>query len=88
MQSDPLHASPPSRLLEVHEVAYLLKVSHETVLRFIRKGQLIAVRLGTRSWRVKQSDLDAYIDAQRVANGNGNGGPQQQGQRAREGDGA
>jgi excisionase family DNA binding protein len=80
----PLLPHPP-RLLEVHEVAYQLKCSQETVLRRIRTGQLVAIRLGTRSWRVDPHDLQAFIDAQRVhANGNGNGN----GQAPRQGDGA
>ncbi len=61
------------RLLEVHEVAYLLKCSHETVLRLIRKQKLIAVRLTDRSWRVKATDYDAFVEARRTVNGNGNG---------------
>jgi excisionase family DNA binding protein len=64
MPHDPLH---PPRLLEVHEVAYQLKSSQETVLRLIRKKKIAAIRLGNRSWRVDPIDLQAFIDAQRVA---------------------
>jgi excisionase family DNA binding protein len=65
----PLHAPGPSphlphqpRLLEVHEVAYQLRCSQETVRRLIRSGKLPAARLGSH-FRVKQSDLDAFIDS-------------------------
>jgi len=62
MQPDPPHP----RLLEVHEVAYQLKCSQETVLRLIRHRKLAAIRFGSRSWRVDPADLKAFIDAQRV----------------------
>lgn len=62
----------PDRLLEVHEVAHLLRCSHETVLRRIRRKQLSAIRLGSQ-WRVDPLDLKAFIDANRVSNGHGNG---------------
>lgn len=60
------------RLLEVHEVAYQLKCSTETVRRFIREGKLPAVGLSARSWRVELDDLRAFIAA-RKTNSNGNG---------------
>ena len=66
----PLQHEP--RLLEVHEVAYQLKCSQETVRRLIRDGKLIAVGLTTRAWRVAPMDLQAFIAA-RKTNGNGNG---------------
>jgi excisionase family DNA binding protein len=73
MLTDPV--PHPPRLLEVHEVAYQLKCSQETVRRFIRDRKLIAVRLGTQ-YRVDPLDLQAFIESQKVAhptNGNGNG---------------
>jgi len=60
------HPSPPRRLLEVHEVAYVLKCSQETVRRLIRNEELPASRPFGRSLRVKAQDLDALIDARRV----------------------
>ena len=47
----------------VGEVAGMLRVSTMTVYRLIRTGELPAVRIG-RNYRVKQSDLEAYLDAQ------------------------
>jgi excisionase family DNA binding protein len=70
MPIDPLLAIP--HLLEVGHVAHRLSASEEYVRRLIRKKKLAAIRLGTR-WRVDAADLQAFIDQQRVANGNGNG---------------
>jgi excisionase family DNA binding protein len=72
MSIEPFHPGHLPRLLEVHEVAYLLKCSQETVLRRIREGKLTAVRFGVRAWRVTQADVDAFIEAHKT-NGNGNG---------------
>jgi excisionase family DNA binding protein len=57
---------PVSRLLEVHEVAILLKCNPETVLRLIRDRELAVIHLGKRSLRIHPADLQAFIDAQRV----------------------
>ena len=70
MLPDP-DAHPVPHLLEVWEVAYRLKSSQETVLRLIRRGKLAAIRLGTRSYRIDPADLHAFLEAQRVTNGNG-----------------
>jgi excisionase family DNA binding protein len=68
MLSDPpLHPPPLPRLLEVYEVAYLMKCSQEHVRRQIREGKLKARRLGTRSWRIDPEDYKAFIDGQVVA---------------------
>lgn len=58
-----LPALPP-RLLEVHEVAFYLKCSQETVRRLIRERKLAAIRVGTQ-WRVRPADLLAYEDEYR-----------------------
>ena len=65
MPTEPLHPHP--RLLEVHEVAYRLTSSQETVRRLIRERKLAAIRLGAQ-WRIDPVDLQAFIDAQRVSN--------------------
>jgi len=73
---DPLipHPLPGPRLLEVHEVAYLLKCSQETVRRLIREQTLAATRPFGRSLRVDPQDLHAFLTARRVGNG-GRGAP-------------
>lgn len=52
-------------LLTAAEVADQLRVSTMTVYRLIRRGELAAVRVG-RNYRVRQSDLAAFLDAQVV----------------------
>ena len=52
-------------LLTVAEVADLFRVSSMTVYRLIRNGELAAVRVG-RSYRVREEDLQAYLQAQVV----------------------
>lgn len=52
-------------LLTAAEVADQLRVSTMTIYRLIRSGELPAVRVG-RNYRVRQRDLDAYLDAQVV----------------------
>lgn len=50
------------RLLTVAEVADLLRVSNMTVYRLIKGGTLAAIRVG-KNYRIRQSDLDAYLAA-------------------------
>lgn len=52
-------------LLTVAEVAELFRVSSMTVYRLIRNGELPAVRVG-RSYRVREEDLQSYLQAQVV----------------------
>lgn len=47
------------------EVAERLRVSTMTIYRLIRSGELPAVRIG-RNYRVRQEDLEAYLEAQVV----------------------
>jgi excisionase family DNA binding protein len=51
-----------SRFLTVAEVADLLRVSSMTVYRLIKAGELAAVRVG-KSYRVREADVDAYLEA-------------------------
>ena len=61
-----LDPHPPVKVLEVHEVAYLLKCSQETVRRLIRDAKLVAFRVGAH-WRVDADELKAFTVRQRVA---------------------
>jgi excisionase family DNA binding protein len=57
----------------VHEVAYALKCSQETVRRLIREQKLRAFHLGAHL-RVEAQELQAFMLRQRVTAGqNGNG---------------
>jgi excisionase family DNA binding protein len=49
------------RLLTVHEVAGIMRVSNMTVYRLIRAGELKAARVG-RGYRIRESEVDAYLD--------------------------
>jgi excisionase family DNA binding protein len=49
------------RLLTVHEVAGIMRVSNMTVYRLIRAGELRAARVG-RGYRIRESEVDAYLD--------------------------
>jgi excisionase family DNA binding protein len=52
------------RLLTVAQVAATLQVDDDTVRRWLRAGQLLGTNLGSRAgYRVRQSDLDAFLDA-------------------------
>ena len=48
------------RLLTVHEVAEIMRVSNMTVYRLIRAGELRAVRVG-RGYRIRERDVEAYL---------------------------
>jgi len=49
-------------LLTTIEVAARLKVTRQTVQRLINAEKLVASRVG-REWRVKRSELDAFLKA-------------------------
>jgi excisionase family DNA binding protein len=51
--------------LTTEEVLAYLNVTPRTIYRLIRMGELPAIRIG-RQWRFRQSDLDAFVDRQRV----------------------
>ena len=54
-----------SRLLRVRDVAELLDVSSETVLRRIRAGQLPAIRIATNALRIREDELDDWLEQHR-----------------------
>lgn len=55
------------KFLTVQEVADTMKVSEKTVRRLIKRGNLAAYKLGARGQlRVKECDLESYVEAQRV----------------------
>jgi excisionase family DNA binding protein len=54
--------------LTVEEVAESLRVHPVTVRRWLRGGQLPAVRLGTKAgWRIARSDLDRFLESRKLA---------------------
>ena len=58
----------PDELLTVAEVAETLKLNAQTVRNMIDRGELPAIRVGSRRVRVQRSDLDAFL-ARRVEEG-------------------
>lgn len=56
-----------SCLLTAREVAGLLGVSTETVLRWTRRGDLPAIRLPGGAIRFREDELDAWLMARATA---------------------
>ncbi|MHB8596422.1 MAG: helix-turn-helix domain-containing protein [Ktedonobacteraceae bacterium] len=50
-------------ILEVKEVARILKVSTRTVIRLAERNELTAFKIGDL-WRFRRSDVDEYIRRQ------------------------
>ncbi len=58
----------PDRMIGVSDVATRLAVKPQTVLAWIRGGELAAVNVarangGRPRWRIRESDLDAFLAA-------------------------
>ena len=49
-------------LLTTREVAELLAVAPETVLRRVRAGQLPAIRLASNALRFRESEIEAFLE--------------------------
>lgn len=62
----------PGPLLTVAEVADLLRVSNMTVYRLIKAGDIPAIRVG-KNYRIRQADLDSYLDGGVVQTEQANG---------------
>lgn len=55
------------KIFTIQEVGDAMKISESTVRRLIRRGQIAAFKVGDRGQlRVKENDLERYIDSQRV----------------------
>lgn len=57
------------RLLTKTEVADYLRVTLESVRRYIKSGALPCVKLGNKWVRVRQSDLQKFIQERIINNG-------------------
>jgi len=51
--------------LTPQEVSELLRVSAQTVRRWIHDGDLPAYKIG-RGWRIREEDLNLWLDRQRT----------------------
>ena len=54
--------APEQRFYTTEEVSKLLQVDPETVRRYVRQGDLRAVKLGGKFIRIDKADLDAFIE--------------------------
>jgi len=50
------------KLYTPEEVAAVLKVKPRTVMEWLRKGKLKGVKIGGKLWRIKESDLQTFIE--------------------------
>ena len=48
------------KLLNIEEVAKILRVSTRTIIRYIESGRLKASKIGV--WRIKESDLNNFLE--------------------------
>ncbi|OAD97687.1 helix-turn-helix domain-containing protein [Arthrobacter sp. OY3WO11] len=69
-------AAPFPRMLTLDEVQEILNLGKPLVYALVKSGELRAAQFGGRGiWRVRQDDLEAYIDAayektaERIASG-------------------
>ena len=53
-------------LLTVNEVAERLKVNQQTVRNWIDRGELAAIRVGSRRVRSRREDFEAYLAGSRA----------------------
>jgi excisionase family DNA binding protein len=62
-------------LLTVEQTAAYLQMAEDSVRRMLRTGRLPGYRLGGRrtGWRVKQSELDAWLESRRALDGGKDG---------------
>jgi excisionase family DNA binding protein len=55
------------KLMTLRDVAVALRVSEKTVRRLVKRGDLPGFKVGGRGLvRIKQEDLDVYLEGQRV----------------------
>ena len=54
--------SQTKKLITIADAAEQISVSTDTIRRLINRGVLSCVRVGSRAVRVKQTEIDAYIE--------------------------
>ena len=52
------------RYMSVHEAARYLSISQQTLMRYIRAGELPVHRIGARLLRLQRSEIDAWVQSQ------------------------
>lgn len=58
------------KLLTVKEVASHLRVSEMSIYRMIKTGEMAATRVG-KHFRIREDDVDNYLESRYTGNGNG-----------------
>jgi excisionase family DNA binding protein len=56
-----LRSAPIGQLLTVNETAARLVVSRRTVQGWLAAGRLTPIRLGTRTLRIAESEVEAFV---------------------------
>ena len=52
-----------SDILTVKQAAEYLKISDRTVHKLITDKRLLASKVGLRSWRIRKSDIETFLQA-------------------------
>ena len=60
------------KLYTPEQVAELFQVSAQTVRNWLSSGELKGMKLSSRAWRIKESDLEVFIKAGEDAGTKGN----------------
>lgn len=55
------------KLLTVDDVADMLTIARRSVLALIRDGELEAVKINARSYRVTPEALESFVDSRRTS---------------------
>jgi excisionase family DNA binding protein len=50
-------------IFTIKQTADYLQLSSKTIHKLIRDKKLIASEVGTRSWRIKKADIEAFLRA-------------------------
>ena len=53
-------------MFTTNEVAARLKFGRRTIYRLIRAGELKAIRIGRKAWRIEEEALQEFIDKNRT----------------------
>jgi excisionase family DNA binding protein len=53
-----------AEIYTIEQIQKILKLSERTILRLLKEGKLTGFKAG-REWRFQESDINAYIQAQR-----------------------
>lgn len=56
------------QIYTLQEVAEILKVNIRTIHRYLESGQLEAIKMGSRQWRVSQAALEKFLYGKERAN--------------------